>query len=944
MTQNPLPPGTPPAQTPRAAPAPRWHLRLLGDVVLTDAQGRAHRLPGRTATALLAQLALAPDRAHAREALVDALWPGVALDVGRNRLRQALSTLKQLLDGAADGADSVLQADRLALRLQPGSVVCDALRFEQALRAGALPEAAALYRGELLPGYYDDWVQDERQRLQALADGLPAGLPPPQPTPAPAAPAPQAAAPAALNLPHYLTQVYGTEHNALQLQRAVHSQRLVTLLGPGGHGKTRLAVELAHGLAVAGETDLRDGGAVPQQPFDLVAFVPLVACQGSEARPDAVLMALLLALRQDARGADPLNHLAALLGNRRSLLVLDNFEQLVDSCAVLVATLLARCPGLHLLVTSRRVLGLDGECLHPLPPLPLPDAADAPADVDAGPGADNRLQALARNPAVALFVDRARAARADFQLAGDQADAVRALVRHLQGMPLAIELAAAQVRSVDPATLLGLLQAGARQAAPALTLLARSGPRAAADPRHASMLAVVQWSWGLLSPRAQRLLPRLSCLAGSFSLGAAQALADVPDTEVVLALDELVCHSMLRSTDDGRRYALFELIREFAASLLDPAEAPGLRQRHRRWLTGWFAALPLSAPLQQVRVEVANLAAALCGAELDGAHADAAALAAAAQTAMSAISLPPQALAALRRSVDLLDDPVARAVGRASLARSLLVTGQAGDADRLADAALAELPQPDHRLARAQVLARVAHVRWRLHRDPAAAGWLDDALALARAGGALALQATILTNQGAVLRAQRPQDSIALQRQAMALWAEAGDRHGVNVGRCNLAMALLAQRAGCDEALALLQLAADDTRATGDDLQHALACNLQGEAWSRLGRWAEAATAYRACIAAAWAVAEPWPLAYGLWNLPRALAHLHQPGHAARLMGFAQAHVPAITGPLSRSDRHDLRRLQRLCACQAPAADVARWWAEGQALRLPVAVGEALRG
>lgn len=923
-----------------AQPAPHWHLRLLGDVVLTDALGREHRLPGRTTTALLARLALVPDRAHAREALVELLWPGVALDVGRNRLRQALSTLKRLLD--ADDHSGVLQAERMTLRLRPGALVCDAWRFEQALRAGALSEAAALYRGELLPGFYDDWVHDERQRLQALADGLPAGLPPPLPSPAPAAPAP-AAAPAALNLPHYLTRVYGTEHSAQLLLQAVTAHRLVTLLGPGGHGKTRLAVELAHALA----------GVVPAAapaplPFDLVAFVPLVTVHDT----DALLMALLLALRQDGRGADPLgpvDRLASLLDGRRSLLVLDNAEQLVDSCAGLIATLLARCPGLHLLVTSRRVLGLDGEHLHLLAPLPLP--ADLPPLADETAA----LQALAANPAVALFVDRARAARAGFQLGSGQAGAVRALVDHLQGMPLAIELAAAQVRSMDPATLLGLLQAEAQQSgpgAPGLALLARSGPRAGTDPRHASMLAVVQWSWGLLSPQARALLPRLSVLAGGFSLGAAQALADAPNAHpaaVAQVLDELVSHSMLRSTDDGRRYALFELIREFAASRLDPAQASSLRQRHRQWLTGWFATLPLSAPLPQVRAEVPNLAAAFCGADLDRADADAAALAAAAQTALSTISLPPQALAALQRCVERLHDPVARAVARAGLARSLLVNGQADAAGRLADAALAELPpvaasaETGMGLARAQVLARVAHVRWRLHRDPAAAAWLDEALALARSAGALALQATILTNQGAVLRPRQPHAAIALQRQAIALWDQAGDRHGVNVGRCNLAMALMAQRAGCTEALALLQQAADDTRAADDDLQHALACNLQGEAWSRLGRWADAAAAYRACIATAWAAAEPWPLAYGLWNLPRALAHLRQPQHAARLMGFAQGHVPTVTGPLAPADRHDLRRLQRLCCCQAPAAEVARWWTDGQALRVPLAVGEALQ-
>ena len=945
-------PRHPPA--PAAQPALRWRLRLLGDVVLTDARGRDHRLPGRTATLLLARLALAPERAQAREALVELLWPGVALDVGRNRLRQALSTLKQLLEADADAADGVLQADRLTLRLRPGSVDCDAWRFEQALRAGALPEAAALYRGELLPGFYDDWVQDERQRLATLADSATATMPQPAAPPAPlppAAPAVPAAAPAALNLPHYLTPVFGADHNRQQLRLAVQAHRLVTLLGPGGHGKTRLAADLARELARP-----PGDGAPPGAVFDLVAFVPLVACQGDEARPGAMLAAVLLALGQDARDGDALAQLRRSLGSRRSLLVLDNVEQLVDTCAGLVATLLSDCPGLHLLVTSRRVLGLDGERLHPLPPLPLPPA-DAPAD------AGNAV-ALARNPAMALFIDRARAVRPDLPLAGAPLVAVRDLVRHLQGMPLAIELAAARSRSLDAATLLDLLRSGVPADAPSLTLLAREGPRGAVDPRHASMLAVVQWSWQLLSPAARQLLPQLACLAGSFSLDLARALAGADAAGTALALDELVAHSMLRSIDGGRRYALFELIREFAASRLEADDARDLRARHRRWLTAWFATLPPSTPLQLVREELANLAAAFCGAALDGAHAEAAALAAVSQTAMSAISLPSPALAALQHCIDHLDAPLDRALGLAGLARSLLVNGQALRAGALADAALALLPpapgvpglpgvpavpalpgaRRDTRLQRAQVLARVAHVRWRLHRDPAAMAWLDEALVLASAAGDAALQATVLTNQGAVQRARDPSASTALQRRAIALWTEAGDRHGVNVGRCNLAVALMARRAGCAEALALLRDAIDDTLAAGDHLQHALACNLQGEACARLGDWAAAAAAYRACIASAWSVAEPWPLAYGLWNLPRALAHLRQPQPAARLMGFAEGHVPGVTGPLTAADRHDLRRLQRLCRCQADSSAVGRWWADGQALQLPAAVREALRG
>lgn len=962
----------------------RWQLRLLGDAVLADRAGKPLRLPGRAATVLLARLAMAPTSAHGREALIDLLWPGVPLDVGRNRLRQVLSTLKSLLDGPGeDGA--VLRADRLTVRLGPGSVACDVVDFETALQEGRHAQARALYRGELLPGLYDAWVHDERLRLAALAEQLPPALRSPSKSSAPADgawwnhaqqtagpldPGPRAAPVTSLNLPHYLTRLHGADGMVARLHTQVQAHRLVTVLGPGGQGKTRLAVEVAH-AAVANQ---RSHGGPPDdagaraERFDLVVFVPLVACvAGDEGRdgsadpkPDVLLDALLLALRREGRGVAPLDHLQALLAGRRALLLLDNFEQLVETGAPVVAELLVRCPGLHLLLTSRRALGLDGEQTLALPPLPLPALQHISA-------ADGGEDDAALNPAVALFIDRARSVRADFHLSARNRAAVLALVHHLQGMPLAIELAATRVRSLSPAALLGLLRtASGSVAGPAatgsLSLLSRGGSRAGGDPRHASMLAVVQWSWQLLTPSARQVLPALSVFAGAFTLEAAQAVVDAPLASVALALDELVSQSMLRVLPDSDRYELFELIREFAAAVQPVADAPGLRARHRRWLTDWFARLPLSTPLQQVRPELANMAAALLGGEADGAPAEVAVLAGAAQTALSAISLPTPALAALRRCADRLTDPVARAVTRAGLARMLLLAGQTAAAEQLAQQAFAELPSADARwpasgaaaaapapgLARALVLTRAAHVRWRLHRDAAVAPWLDEALTLARAADAPGLQATILTNQGALQRARDPAASISLQRRAVALWAAEGDVHGVNVGRCNLALALLAQRSGATEGLALAAASAHDTLEQGDELQHALACNLAGEALSRLGRWAEAAEAYRACIRAAYATAEPWPLAYGLWNLPRAWARGRQPEAAARLMGFAEVHSRGVTGPLHTADRRDLQRVRRLCEaqCGGPAgkAAVARWWREGATLDLSQAVRLALHG
>ncbi|MBI5259337.1 MAG: hypothetical protein HY855_22740 [Burkholderiales bacterium] len=922
---------SPAADTPGpAAPAhARWRLRLLGDFALDDGRQTLHRLPSRAATALLARLAIAPHRAQAREELIELLWPGVGLAVGRNRLRQVLSTLKSLLEPRGGGDAPVLQADRLTLRLTPGALSCDVPAFEAALQGHHVDEARRWYRGELLPGFYDDWIVQERHRLAALADRLDA-LPARPPGAPPAARAPGTLAPAASNapaarapkppLPHYLTPLHGADDVGTRLCAEVRRHRLVTLLGPGGQGKTRLAVEAAH---VLGESGGWAAASTPER-FDMVAFVPLVACTARETLFDA----LLLALRQPPRELDVLAQLGALFSGRRTLLVLDNFEQLVEDGAPVVAALLAANPQLHLLVTSRRVLGVDGEHAFVLPPLPLP----APEAGDEAAG----------NPAVALFVDRARAARADFHLSRRNRGAVIQLVRQLEGMPLAIELAAARVRSLPPAELLRLLQAAAAAPGNALALLARSGPRGGQDPRHASMLAVVQWSWQLLSAPARALLAQLSVFAGGCTLGAAQAVCAPAEAEagaIALALDELVMQSMLRCDAEAGRYEPFEPIRLFATETLAPAEALRLRARHRQWLIGWARALPLAAPLHAVRVELANIGAAFASAEADKAPADAAALADALQGPLADISLPLGALRALARCAEALDDPTQRALTNAFLARALFRAGDPQAAAPLAEAAWRELPPQG--LARARVLARLAHLRWRLQRDPAVQAWLDEALALAEAAGDPSLQASILATLGALARPHDSAAAISLQRRSLAAWRQAGDVHGMNTGRSNLAIALSETRSGGDEALALLDEMLAGTREAGDWAQHAHGSNVRGEVLLRQRRWAEAAAAYLGCVRTAYALPEMLPLAYGLWNLPRVLVRLGQAEAAARLMGFAEQFAPRHCGPLSHADRHDLRRMRRLCQRALGAAGCSRAWQAGAALPLAAAVGLA---
>ena len=901
-----------------------WVVGLLGGLDLFDGTQHITRLPSRAVTALLARLALSPDRAHSREELIELLWPGVALDIGRNRLRQALSTLKGVLEPAGRvPPQPVLQADRVSVRVVPGSLGCDAIHFERAARAGHAAAARALYRGELLPGFYDDWIDEERMRLAALHERLADEPVPATESAAATLPVAATSSGARIFLPTYLTRVFGADEQAARLRGLVLAHRLVTLIGPGGSGKTRLAVEMAHSLRDSA------GWPVPATegfvPFDLIAFVPLAACNTRAQLLDALTSALQIAPRAD----DPLLALTDALAGRRVLLLLDNFEQLVGHAQGLVAQLVGLLPALHVVVTSRRALGLDGERELAVAALELP-----PAGADAGNAAGN--------PAIALFIERARAVRADFHFSARNGAVLVELVRALDGMPLAIELAASRVRSIAPAEMLARLRG---PGTPRLDLLSRSGPRGALDSRHASMQRVIEWSWELLVPAQAKLLSALTVFPDGFTATSAAALVADEAFDAQLLLDELVANSLVHAhagTDEALRFGLYPPIREYAAARLDAAEARHWRARLRAWAVGWAQALPRTPPLDELRTELPNLMAAMASALADQAPEDAIHLLLALRRCVEDVEWPAEGLVHAQAAAEQCADAVLQARGHAVLGPMLFTAGQGEAGLRHAELGLQCTALDAGQRARA--LHSLARVRWRsARRAEQVEPLLEEAQALVGPETEPELRASLLALRGFVTNAHHRDHAAGerLHAQALALWEQQGNEHAINSGRYNLAVC--AQNAKRHEAsLQRLAPIIASARELQDWRRLSQSLNVKGLAHAELRDWSQAVADYRECIRVAWASMASFDLAHGLWNLPRALAHLHQPELAARLAAFAAAFWCSRFGELTAPDQHDLRRVRRLVACQIGSARVEALWQEGGQLSLSQAVALSL--
>ncbi|QES50394.1 AfsR family transcriptional regulator [Streptomyces venezuelae] len=523
--------------------------RAAGRALAADDPGRAEDLYGE-ALALWRGPALADLPDAGAEA---ARWETVRMDARRGRLTAAV---------ALGRADRVLPELTALCAERPLDEPLQALRIRALRETGRPAEALAAYE-EVRRDLAARLGTDPGPGLRELQTEL-LNPPGPRDPAAPAAPAgvgpggPGGPAAPAGNLRARLTTFVGREDDIRVIGQDLARARLVTLLGPGGAGKTRLSQEAAeaHGgggaAAGSGGAGWPDGvwliELAPVDDPDDVAEATLAALGARETKLRGGAADELRALT-DRTGDDPLERLVEFCAGRRLLLLLDNCEHVIGAAARLAEELLVRCPGVRILATSREPLGVPGELLRPVDPLPDPVA-------------------------LRLLQDRGAAARPGFSVAEDPAAAVE-ICRRLDGLPLAIELAAARLRLLSPRQIADRLDNRFR--------LLTSGSRTVL-PRQQTLRAVVDWSWDLLDEHERTVLRRLSVFAGGCDLAAAEAVCAAPvaggatgaPADVAGQLGALVDKSLVVATPTAEgemRYRLLETVGEYAAERL--AETPG---------------------------------------------------------------------------------------------------------------------------------------------------------------------------------------------------------------------------------------------------------------------------------------------------------------------------------------------------------------------------------
>jgi predicted ATPase len=766
--------------------------------------------------------------------------------------------------------------DRLLTAAHPGQVLLSALvasMLEELLSEPeeSWPDAMRLPAGmalrDLGPHRFPD--HDDECVFQLLAPGLPDEFP-----------ALGASISHPGRLPAPSNPLVGRTVEIAQIRELLlrPDVRVLTLTGPGGVGKTRLAVAVAERL----EATFCDGVYV----VDLAPLTDPALVEPSIAQA--------LGLKESA-GQTVSELLRRYLEERQLLLVLDNFEHLPEA-APLVAELLAVCPSLSVLVTSRTPLHLRGEQQFPVPPLAPPDTKQATTP-----------EAALQSEAVQLFVQRAQAARPRFALDETNAAAVAGICQRLDGLPLSIELAAARIRILQPTALLARLE----QRLPLLTGGARDAPA-----RHQTLRNTIAWSHDLLRPEEQILFSRLSVFAGGCGFEAAETVGNAAGNlplDGAAGIEALVDASLLRVTEvcGESRFTMLETIREYGLERLEErGEAEAARRLHAAFfLTLAEDAEPeLTGPeqvawLDRLDAEHDNLRAAL-GWALDA---------------------DPQI--ALR---------LARGLGWFWFLRGYLNEGRSWLDSTLA--ASGE-PGPIHVGAYAAAGRLARH----LGDYGGAIALLERSLALARTVQDRRAEALALHELGA-LAGLAEGDAVreaALTEASLALWRELGDAWGTARTLNNLGYEAYLQ-GDFDRAVSLLDEGVTLARAAGDRSALGYILDSRGVLAEAQGELERATELYREALAVAQQAGNPLVEAFALSSLAGIAARQGQPARAARMWGAASALRDAI------GTRLPLEEEERFAEPVAATREVlgedafAAAWEEGRAQPLEQVVAEAL--
>jgi predicted ATPase/DNA-binding SARP family transcriptional activator/DNA-binding CsgD family transcriptional regulator len=1019
--------------------------------------------PRRTARELLLLLLATPGHRLPRERALDLLWPELAPPAARNELAKATHALRRVLEPAleAGAASAYVTGDADAVGLRPDvDVWTDVGAFQVALtraakgappaRREALRAAIALYGGDLLadePGA--GWSAARREAVRqtwrgavlALADlglaadspgdavpplrallaadpadeaahralmralaatGQPAealrqyarctralrdelDVPPSEETEALAATlrAGQAArttsagaasvllTPAPLPVPP--TPLVGRVGNLLAMEERLWDEhtRLVTLTGPGGSGKTRLALAAAQDVA----DDFAVGAC-------FVALAPL-------RQPDLVAGTIVRALglgEEPGRSAE--ERLFEALRDHHLLLVLDNLEHLLPAAALLVADLLAAAPRLTVLVTSREALRIRGEHELPVPPLPVPDLRARPT-----------AAAVVRNEAVALFAQRAQSVHPDFAVTDANAATLAQICASLDGLPLALELAAARTRH------LGLEELLTRLGRPLDVLT--GGPHDA-PARLRTMRDAIAWSHDLLAPAEQLLFRRLSVFVGGCTLAAAEEvsrgveesssrevrvpLLDSSPSRLLNSLGTLVDKSLLDWDGDGMpRLRMLETIREFGLErLAETGELATVREEHARYFLALAeaAAPEMTGPAQaewceRLEVEHNNLRAALRWSLSNDDPTQALRLGTAlwpfwetrghlsegkswlrealARSATASPALRAGAHVGLGVLTRLLGD-IARADAEFEAARAL--ARQAGDR-RVAAIALNQLGRTAHETGaydRVDALCEEALATFRLLGEPAliaravrnlaaVALWRGDyaraaplyveAVALLREAGDVHELSNILNHFG-ILAAYQGDHSraMALHQESLELSRALGDKLGGAVARLNLGRDLLNQGDAVGAAATSAE-AHQLLREVGNLRAAAYALTIHAEAERTRGNGARSAALFLEVFSLLRRVGDLVGMTEGLWNAVGMALAQEDAAQAARLSGAAEA-LQEVHGA-ARAPHYQTDFNRNLAAVRAAldAPAFAAEWATGRALTLDQAMDEA---